>query len=257
MRGIDTAYNYRRFTSHRALARVAADLLGEFTLSTKVGFFPNGDAEECAAHSLDPARLLHAVERSADELGRTPDVMFLHSPERTLADLSAQKGRDRLHTACAALAEAVTTGWCGSWGIATWDPRPVAEMISTGELGIQPDALLLRAGLSVAEPILAAGEELCRRLSIPPQRRWGMSPFGGSTTDQAWHTANLCAFLASGQQCSNLQAAFRVAYELPRVTRIAVGTCNSQHLCALVAATELAVSDAAIGRYRELISRAS
>lgn len=80
-----------------------------------------------------------------------------------------------------------------------------------------------------------------------------MSPFGGSTADPAWHTANLHAFLIPGQQCSRLQAAFRVAYELPPATRITVGTSSPQHLRDLVAATKLAVSDEAVGRYRELI----
>lgn len=43
---LDTAYNYRGFTSHRTLASTASDLLSEFTISTKVGFFPSSRGHE-------------------------------------------------------------------------------------------------------------------------------------------------------------------------------------------------------------------
>lgn len=253
MRGIDTAYNYRGFTSHRALARVAADLVGEFTLSTKVGYFPS-DSGGRSVHSLEPARLRAAVDRSVHELGRTPDVVFLHNPEVALSGLTADEAHDQLIAACAVLADAVTAGACGSWGIATWDARPVAATLEQSASGIQPGALLLRAGLSVAEPILVAGETLCRVLNVPPQRRWGMSPFSGSTADPVWSAIDLGAFLAAYETVSAPQAAFRLAFELPSVTRVAVGTSNPKHLRDLVDAADLTVSDAAIRRYRELIS---
>jgi pyridoxine 4-dehydrogenase len=105
VRGLDTAYNYQRFTSHRVLARVAGDLLGEFALSTKVGFFANGDPAGCAQHSLETARLREAVEQSTEDLDRTPDLVFLHNPERTLAGLPTSEGRCQLAAACNALAE--------------------------------------------------------------------------------------------------------------------------------------------------------
>lgn len=253
MRGIDTAYNYRGFTSHRTLARVAPDLLGEFTLSTKVGYFPNGDAGERAVHSLEPARLREAIERSVSDLGERPDVVFLHNPEQTLRELPAKEARDRLDMASVALVEAVAAGLCGAWGIASWDPRSVADAICSD---LPPAVLLLRAGLSVAAPTLTAAEKLCRMLDIPPEGRWGMSPFGGSTTDPAWDSVSLAAFLPNGQHASTAQTAFRLAYELPQVTRVAVGTTNTTHLHELMAATDLAVSKTAIRRYRELIDRA-
>ncbi|MEY8040094.1 aldo/keto reductase [Saccharopolyspora cebuensis] len=253
MRGIDTAYNYRGFTSHRALARVAADLLGEFTLSTKVGYFPD-DSGERSVHSLDPARLRDAIRRSVDDLGRSPDVVFLHNPELALSARSGTEGRDRLADACGVLADEAAAGWCGTWGIATWDARPVAAAIEQGVAGIQPGALLLRAGLSVAHPILTAGETLTRMLKVPPERCWGMSPFSGSTADPVWNAVDLRAFLADQQQCTTPQVAFRLAYELPPVARVAVGTSNVDHLRDLCAATQLAISGTAIHRYRDLIT---
>ncbi|MGH3972075.1 MAG: hypothetical protein ACRDS9_01925 [Pseudonocardiaceae bacterium] len=90
-------------------------------------------------------------------------------------------------------------------------------------------------------------------LAVALDRRWGMSPFGGSTTDEAWRAVNLSAFLLTDQPVSTPQAAFRLAYELPAVTQVAVSTNNPAHLRELVAATELVVNDEAIYRYRQLI----
>ena len=122
------------------LARVAGDLLGEFALSTKVGFFANGDPAGCAQHSLEAARLRETVERSTEDLGRTPDLVFLHSPERTLAGSPTSEGRCQLAAACNALAETVAAGLCRAWGIASWDPRSVVKVIDEDALGIQPRA---------------------------------------------------------------------------------------------------------------------
>lgn len=251
MSGIDTAFNYRGFTSHRALASIAKDLLAWFTVSTKVGFFPAAGAHP--VHSLTPARLRAAVEQSCDELGRAPDTVFMHSPERSLAGLPPGQGRDMLTAACETLAAATSAGLCSTWGIATWDPRPIVQAFDGDPSGIAPEVLMLRAGLAVADPVLRAGDELCRVLNVPPERRWGMSPFGGNASEEAWRTANLAPFLTAGQDASTPQVAFRVAYELPPVVRVAVGTTSAAHLTELVAATELALDGEAVGRYRTLI----
>jgi len=179
-------------------------------------------------------------------------VVFLHNPEQTLGGLPVDDARDCLDEACLALVEAVADGFCGSWGIASWDPRPVAAAIC---LDLPPTVLLLRAGLTVAAPILAAADDLHRRLDIPPGGRWGMSPFGGSTTDLAWQAVAQAGLLTDGQQATAAQVAFRLAYELPPVTRVAVGTTNRKHLGELVTATELDVSAAAVARYRQLLSQ--
>lgn len=248
---MDTAYNYRGFTSHRMLARTAGDLLAEFTVSTKVGFFPGPDRH--TVHSLEPERLRAAVEQSIQDLGRTPDVVFLHNPERTLADLSTHEGGDRLAGACAYLAEAAATGLCAAWGISSWDPHPLVNALTASKPDRLPTVLLIRAGLTVPDSELAVTEELGKALGIPAAGRWGMSPFGGSTAETVWRMANLSAFLTPHQPCSTPQAAFRLAYELPSVTRIAVGTGDTAHLTELVAATDLEVAANAINQYRELI----
>jgi pyridoxine 4-dehydrogenase len=47
--------------------------------------------------------------------------------------------------------------------------------------------------------VLQAAEELAELLGVPAQARWGMSPFGGDTTDPIWRTLNASPFLAGGQ----------------------------------------------------------
>ncbi|MGQ0775551.1 MAG: hypothetical protein ACT4NY_14220 [Pseudonocardiales bacterium] len=80
-----------------------------------------------------------------------------------------------------------------------------------------------------------------------------MSPFAGRATDPVWATVNVRTFLEADQECSPLQAAFRVAYELPAVSRIAVGTNRVDHLCNLVTALRLHPNQNRIGSYRELL----
>ncbi|MET7936890.1 aldo/keto reductase [Streptomyces sp. NPDC005322] len=153
---LDTSSNYLGFRSHELLARVAGDLLPKFTLSTKVGYFPSADRAE---HSLDPARLRAAVEQSVRELGREPDLVFLHNPEHTLEGVTS-RSRAELGRACAALDVAAEKGLCGAWGVATWDPSPLVDLID--EVLPQPSALMVRAGLLVGTGTLdAAGCRHC------------------------------------------------------------------------------------------------
>jgi pyridoxine 4-dehydrogenase len=78
-------------------------------------------------------------------------------------------------------------------------------------------------------------------------------PFAGHATDPVWTAVNVHAFLDSDQECSFLQAAFRVACELPPVSRIAVGTNRVDHLRDLLTALRLCTDESRIGRYRELL----
>ncbi len=233
------------------LAQTAGDLLAEFTVSTKVGFFPEPDGH--TVHSLKPERLRAAVEQSSEDLGRTPDVVLLHNPERTLADLSTDEGGDQLAGACSCLDDAVASGLCAAWGISSWDPHPLVDVLAASRPDQLPTVLLVRAGLTVPDSVLAAAEAISGAFGITAAGRWGMSPFGGSTADNVWSTANLSTFLTSQRPYSTPQAAFRVAYELPSVTRIAVGTGDAVHLAQLVDATDVEIGYETITQYRELI----
>jgi aryl-alcohol dehydrogenase-like predicted oxidoreductase len=251
VRYVDTAANYFGFASHSQLARVAGDLMPQFAVSTKVGFFPAGTGTE---HSLDPCQLRDAVWRSVDELGIRPAVIFLHNPEQSLSDRTPGEAAAVLRAACSVLAEAAAFGLCDQWGIATWSPADLLPALDMQPGWPNPDVLMVRAGLTVDAATLAAADRLATLLGVDPVNRWGMSPFAGRTTETAWRTTNLAPFLEPGQPHTSLQAACRLAYELPHVTHLAVGTDNPVHLRELVVATELAVSAQAVGRYRQLIS---
>ncbi|MFJ9961282.1 aldo/keto reductase [Streptomyces avermitilis] len=229
---LDTAFNYRRFASHRTLAAIADDLLPAFTISTKVGYFPDG-------HNLDPARLRAAVEQSAEDLGRTPDTVLLHNPESSV---------DGLATACAALLEMREAGLCKSWGLSTWDPRSLLD--ADWEIP-RPDVAMVRAGLTVSAGILNAVDELVDRARIT--ELWGMAPFAGNADDSIWQTVDTATFLVSGQQCSALQAGVAAAFAIPGVTRLAVGTSRVEHLAEAVDGSRLAVNTETVTAYRALL----
>jgi pyridoxine 4-dehydrogenase len=226
----------------------ASDLLGEFTISTKVGFFPGGRGSE---HCLDPARLRQAVHQSVQDLGIQPDVVLLHNPERTLAELTQEQGRDRWAAACTTLNSMATAGWCRSWGIACWDPRPVLTVLDRALPA--PALVMVRAGLLVRPEILDASERLTTWLELDPHARWGMSPYGGQATHSIWDEVDARQFLQAGQDCSPTSAVFRVTYELPHVNRVAVSTSSAEHLAELVAATALNTDDNRIAQYRALL----
>ncbi|TDB91000.1 aldo/keto reductase [Actinomadura sp. KC216] len=241
---LDTAFNYLNFASHSTLARVAGDLLGEFEISTKVGFFPEG-------HSLDPVRLRRAVQQSAADLGRTPDLVFLHNPERSLDGLPPSAGADILASATTALAETKTQGITRAWGISTWRPGILTPYAKSRRLPI-PDVLMTRCGLTVSDQALRAAEDLTELLRITHASRWGMAPFGGDTEAVPWPAAH--TFAPGEQEPSPVLAAFAAAYHLPEVSTIAVGADQPAHLVELVAAVSLDIDQNRIAAYRALLA---
>ncbi|MEU6313004.1 aldo/keto reductase [Streptomyces sp. NPDC047014] len=239
---LDTAAPYLGFRSHAVLAGTAADLLPEFTLSTKVGFFPSAGGAE---HSLDPVRLRRAVERAAQELGREPDTVLLHNPERSLASLSPADGHAALGNACTALADTARDGLCGAWGVASWDTRPLGPVQVTGLPS--PDVLMVRAGFLVGIDLLDVTTVL--RAAWQAGEVWGMSPFGGGHA-KVWEGFDPRPFLRSPRDgWSRVQAAFRTAFHLPRAAAVAVGTDDRAHLAQLVHALGAEVDTAAVSQY--------
>ncbi|WP_282693504.1 aldo/keto reductase [Streptomyces sp. CC208A] len=233
MTRLDTASNYLHHRSHETLSTVARGLLPKFTVSTKVGYFPDG-------HSLDPDRLRAAVEQAVKDLGREPDTVLLHNPEHS------RPGAEPLTEACAVLADAATAGLSGGWGVSSWDPRPLVDFDVP-----RPDVLMVRAGLLVGIDVLDAAEALAARWR--PSQVWGMSPFGGSTTDAIWERFDPRIFLRDGAAATKVQAAFRSAYHLPQVSAVAVGTDNAGHLRELVGAVAHDVDRPVVAEYRRLL----
>ncbi|MEU5402807.1 aldo/keto reductase [Streptomyces sp. NPDC005963] len=245
---IDTSFNYHGFSAHSALAKAANDLLPRFKVSTKVGFF---QAAGQAEHSLDPVRLRKAAEKTIRDLGRVPDLVFLHNPERSLHNLSAGS-RNALDMACAALASAVADGLCGAWGVSSWDPRPLPGLVEDSTP--RPDVFMVRAGLLAGADVLDAAEALATRWDLGSDQLWGMSPFGGSTEDPLWSSLDARMFIrATGSGLSRVQAVFRTAYSLPRVGAVAVGTDDPCHLRDLIASLRYDTDDTSVNAYRRLL----
>ncbi|MFE2283348.1 aldo/keto reductase [Streptomyces sp. NPDC059443] len=239
---LDTAAPYLGFRSHAVLAETAADLLPKFTLSTKVGFFPSAGGAE---HSLDPVRLRLAIERAAQELGREPNTVLLHNPERSLAGLSPADGHALLGIACNALADAARDGLCGAWGVASWDTRSLGT-VQVDDLP-SPDVLMVRAGFLVGIDLLDATSVL--RTAWQAGETWGMSPFGGGHR-KVWEEFDPRPFLRPPHgDLSRRQATFRTAFHLPTASAMAVGTDDPGHLAQLVRALGAEVDTAAVSQY--------
>ncbi|MFD7091001.1 aldo/keto reductase [Streptomyces sp. NPDC059896] len=244
---LDTSTNYLGFRSHQVLAQTAGDLLPKFTVSTKVGYLPGPGGAE---HSLDPVRLHAAVEQAAGGLGQEPDLVFLHNPEHSLRE-AGPHGQAVLAEACSALDDATRKGLCAAWGIASWDPSPLVGLI--GPAVPRPATLMVRAGLLVGVRALDAADALIKAWDLDPREAWGMSPFGGSTNDPVWAKIDPRVFLGDKRQLSCTQAAFMVAYHLPRVGAVAVGTDEPAHLGELVGALAGEVEERTVQEYRSLL----
>lgn len=207
-----------------------------------MGFFPGAGGAE---HSLDPGRLRLAIEKAAGELGREPDSVLLHNPERSLTGLSPTDGHALLGSACTALADATRDGLCRTWGVASWDIRPLAMVRVDGVPS--PDVLMVRAGFLVGIDLLDAAAVLRDLWKVG--ETWGMSPFGGGH-GKVWEEFDPRPFLRPHHgDLSRIQAAFRTAFHLPSAAAVAVGTDDPGHLAQLVQALGAEVDTAAVSQY--------
>lgn len=205
-------------------------------------------------HSLDPVRLHAAVEQAAEDLGREPNLVFLHNPEHSLRE-AASHHQDVLAQACTALDDATAKGLCAAWGVASWDPSPLPTLIDT--TAPRPSVLMVRAGLLVGARTLDASDALTKAWDLGDGEVWGMSPFGGNTGAPVWARIDPRVFLRDGSRLTRVQAAFRAAYHLPRVDSVAVGSDEPAHLGELVGALAGEVEERAIQEYRILLRERS
>ncbi|WP_370374735.1 aldo/keto reductase [Catenulispora sp. GP43] len=235
--GLDTAISYQNFTAHQRLTEAAGDLLPRFDITTKIGFFPDG-------HDLSATRLRAAAEQIRSELGRAPDTLLLHNPERTPTGFTQ---------ACQTMAQMRDEGLCRAWGFSTWNPEPLLGYT----IPEPPDVLMIRVGLMVPTDVLDAAEQLAGQAK--PVKLRGMAPLGGHGSESAWTGVDPAAvFLHPGQNANRIQAAVAAALHLPAVDAVAAGTGSSDHLIELVQAVRLDVDQHAIEQYRTLIrARAS
>lgn len=202
-------------------------------------------------HTLDPAALRKAIEESVWDLGREPTVILLHNPEQSLKNPADERTRQLFAAACAAMRDAALDGLCSTWGVASWEPRPLVELGAL--IGPVPPVLMVPAGLLVPIAVLDASDRLMDRWHVEPEKGWGMSPFRRRPDDRVWDQIDPRQFLRDGNDHTRLAAAFRVSYGLPDVAAVAVGSDDPKHIRELVAALEATPDAERLAAYRDAL----
>ncbi|MFF9346666.1 aldo/keto reductase [Streptomyces sp. NPDC014734] len=129
VRWIDTAPNYQYGTAEKLLFPVL-ERFPSVRVSTKVGLLDETRQAKASAagvltssrlgkkFSLDPLYIAWQARMSWTDLGRTPDVTFIHNPE--IDEPSEKELDDRILRAFEALEECCAQGLTKSYGVATW-----------------------------------------------------------------------------------------------------------------------------------------
>ncbi|HJV89910.1 MAG TPA: aldo/keto reductase [Holophagaceae bacterium] len=180
----DTAANYRRGRSERALGQAFATLPREaFFISTKAGYLPMGDGlreesprewfqrvllgpgilspEELVegVHSLAPRYLQHQLGVSLEALGvGSVDLFHLHNPEHARPRLGPRVFEEVMLEAFRACEALVAEGKTRAYGVATWSGFRV--------MPDRPDHLSLERLLQLAEQA-GGGDHHFRWIQLP------------------------------------------------------------------------------------------
>lgn len=241
---LDTAYNYGGFAGLDLLA--ALDAPSRFAITSKVGFFPTADGT--SMHSLDPERLLRAVEDSVARLGAPLDTVLLHNPERA-ARGSPTTFPYALESACHALQLAVEDGLARRWGLSVWRPEPILGPLRAARL--RPDVLMTRVGLTLTPSDLDAVDACRAAVAWPGIEYRGMAALGGTRASMLLQATDITSFVR--ETAGNAQAAVRVGFELPPVRMLALGTSDSGHLREANSACGMRLDDEYLAAYRDLL----
>lgn len=183
--------------------------------------------------------------------------MLVHNPEHIVDHMPPVQGRCWWTGVAEQMARLVASGVCQAWGIATWDPRPLLPILTSGKSAPVPQVVMVRAGLLVPADVLTAADTLLEHLNIAAAGRWGMSPFAGEPELLAH--AGISQFLTSHTPTRATAAvALAASWQLSGVSRIAVGASSAQHLDELATAVNAPVDEERLNRYRQrLITRAA
>src|SRR5215468_9055660 len=153
---IDSAINYRRQRSERAVGRALAHVVGQgrvareaLMVATKGGFLSfdgppppgllgAGDVVG-GSHCMTPRYLEDQIERSRANLDlETIDIYYLHNPETQLGEVPRPVFMRRLRAAFELLERAAGDGRIGCYGTATWggyrQPASARDFLSLPDL---------------------------------------------------------------------------------------------------------------------------
>ncbi|MGW3170187.1 aldo/keto reductase [Streptomyces sp. NPDC001153] len=238
---IDTAPNYHQ---GRAQAQLQPVLAGnpELRVSTKVGFFTPDiataakeagvltPAEAASGHCLTHCYVAWQSRHNVAELGRVPDIVFIHNPER------ADRPHDAITSAFTALEAEARAGRIGGYGIATWTGFDgvfsVADLLDIatrcGGPGHHLAAIQLPVSLVMLKPVAQALEGTG---PLAEATAAGLDTFisaplhGGELPTMV--TDELALLIDPG--ATPAEAALRVAASTPGVNHVLLGSGPAQH----------------------------
>ncbi len=238
---VDTAPNYQH---GRAQAQLQPVLAGkpDLRVSTKIGFFTRDTAtaasnagvltpaEAASSHCLTHRYVAWQSRRNATELGRTPDIVFIHNPER------ATRPHDAIASAFTALEAEARAGLIGAYGVATWTGFDgvfsVADLLDTATRCGGPShhlaAIQLPVSLVMLKPVAQALEGAGPLVEAPAA---GLDTFisaplhGGELP--AMVTDELAQLITPGT--TPAEAALRVTASAPGVRHVLLGSGHAQH----------------------------
>ena len=238
---IDTAANYHH---GRAQAQLQPVLAGnpDLRVSTKVGFFTTDvataasearvltSAEAAAGHCLTGRYVTWQSRRNAAELGRKPDIVFVHNPER------ASRPHDAIADAFTALEAEARAGRIRGYGVATWtgfeSAFSVADLLDIatrcGGRGHHLTAVQLPVSLVMLKPVTQAldGNGPLAEATAAGVDTFVSAPLHGGELP-AMVTGELAHLIDPGP--SPAGAAMRVTASTPGVKHILLGSGRAQH----------------------------
>ncbi|MFF3513850.1 aldo/keto reductase [Streptomyces sp. NPDC002573] len=238
---IDTAPNYHH---GRAQAELQPVLAGnrDLRVSTKVGFFTPDiaaaasdagvvtPAEAASGHCLTHRYVAWQSHHNRAELGRVPDIVFVHNPEQ------ADRPHDAITSAFTALEAEARAGRIGGYGVATWTrfdgAFSVADLLKIathcGGRGHHLSAIQLPVSLVMLKPVAQALEGTG---PLAEATAAGLDTFisaplhGGELPTMV--TDELAQLIDPGT--TPAEAALRVTAYTPGVNHVLLGSGNAQH----------------------------
>ena len=263
---IDSAVNYRRQRSERAVGRALAKAVGAgqvgregVVVATKGGFLPfdgppplgllgAGDLVG-GSHCITPRYLEDQIERSRTNLGlETIDIYYLHNPETQLGEVDRVELERRLRAAFEALETAVSDGCIARYGTATWtgfraDPSAadylsLAELVAiASEVGGQDhhfEVVQLPYNLGMPEAFTRANQRVKDR-TVPvleAARQLGIFVMASASVHQGQLTRNLPPMITEyiPGLTSDAQRALQFVRSTPGIGTALVGMKSAGHV---------------------------
>lgn len=242
---VDTAPNYEHGLAETSLMPVLTTHSG-LSLSTKVGFVPRRlrglavragaikSVEADSGHCLSPKYVSWQVARSRKNLGRTPDVVFLHNPDH---HCTPEQLQERLYIAFTALEDACAQRIIHGYGVATWTgfssgllSVPTLLELATKAGGPQNHLRAIQLPLSLVKLSAIAdaldGRGVLAEAAAAELAVFASAPLHGGEVPKLI-TTELAELIRPGS--TPAQAALAVVASTPGVKRVLLSTDRTEH----------------------------